>query len=110
MTVMEGKIAVIDVNNKTTTQKYSGAVTGTSKLWLDNNFTTGIVMEIKSLVDDKSKFADWSNRTDIKAQLESDLAVLLYRHGYPPEWDEEVFNKIMEQTENFKMYADISLT
>ena len=49
MTVMEGKIAVIDVNNKTTTQKYSGAVTGTSKLWLDNNFTTGIVMEIKGL-------------------------------------------------------------
>lgn len=65
-----------------------------------------LAKEIKSLVDDKSKFADWSNRTDIKAQLESDLAVLLYRHGYPPEWDEEVFNKIMEQTENFKMYAD----
>ena len=61
---------------------------------------------IKLLVDDKSKFTDWTNRTDIKAQLESDLAVLLYKHGYPPEWDDEVFAKIMEQTENFKKYAD----
>ena len=57
---------------------------------------------IKKLVTDKSKFPDWANRTDIKAQLESELAVLLYKHGYPPEWDEEVFTKIMEQTENFK--------
>ena len=65
-----------------------------------------LAKEIKLLVDDKSKFADWANRTDIKAQLESDLAVLLYKHGYPPEWDEEVFVKIMEQTENFKRYND----
>ena len=65
-----------------------------------------LAKEIKRLVDDKSKFADWANRTDIKAQLESDLAVLLYKHGYPPEWDEEVFTKIMEQTENFKKHDD----
>lgn len=58
--------------------------------------------EIRKLVTDKSKFPDWANRTDIKAQLESELAVLLYKHDYPPEWDEEVFAKIMEQTENFK--------
>ena len=67
-----------------------------------------LAKEIKRLVDDKSKFADWANRTDIKAQLESDLAVLLYKHGYPPEWDEEVFTKIMEQTENFKKYNDVA--
>ena len=65
-----------------------------------------LAKEIKRLVDDKSKFADWADRTDIKAQLESDLAVLLYKHGYPPEWDEEVFAKIMEQTGNFKKYND----
>lgn len=65
-----------------------------------------LAREIKLLVDDKSKFADWANRIDIKARLESDLAVLLYKHGYPPEWDEEVFAKIMEQTENFKKYSD----
>ena len=37
-----------------------------------------------------------------------DLTVLLYKNGYPPEWDEEVFEKVMEQAENFKKYADIS--
>ena len=61
-----------------------------------------LAKEIKRLVDDKSKFADWANRTDIKAQLESALAVLLYKNDYPPEWNDEVFLKIMEQTENFK--------
>ena len=63
-----------------------------------------LAKEIQKLVTDKSKFADWSNRTDTKAQLESDLAVLLYKHGYPPEWDDEVFEKIMEQTTNFKSH------
>ncbi len=28
--------------------------------------------------------------------------MLLYNNGYPPEWDEEVFEKVMEQAENFK--------
>ena len=36
------------------------------------------------------------------------LTVLLYKNGYPPEWDEEVFEKVMEQAENFKKYADVS--
>lgn len=63
-----------------------------------------LAKEIKLLVDDKSKFADWANRTDIKAQLESELAIILYKHDYPPEWDEEVFAKIMEQTGNFKSF------
>ena len=72
----------------------------------DEEKCLALAKEIKKLVDDKSKFADWANRTDIKAQLESDLAVLLYKHGYPLKWDEEVFNKIMEQTENFKKHND----
>lgn len=33
-----------------------------------------------------------------------DLTVLLYQNGYPPEWDEEVFEKVMEQAENFKRF------
>ncbi|MBU7006683.1 type I restriction enzyme endonuclease domain-containing protein [Phosphitispora fastidiosa] len=33
-----------------------------------------------------------------------DLTVLLYKNGYPPEWDEEVFEKVLEQAENFKKY------
>lgn len=61
--------------------------------------------EIKKLVDDKSQYADWSTRDDIKNQLNMDLTVLLYKNGYPPEWDEEVFEKVMEQAENFKSHG-----
>lgn len=60
-----------------------------------------LAKEIKKLVDDKSQFADWSTRADIKNQLNMDLTILLYKNGYPPEWDEEVFEKVMEQAENY---------
>lgn len=65
-----------------------------------------LAKKIKELIDDKSQFADWSTRDDIKNQLNMDLTVLLYKNGYPPEWDEEVFEKVMEQAENFKKYSD----
>ena len=67
-----------------------------------------LAKKIKELVDDKAQFADWSTRDDIKNQLNMDLTILLYQNGYPPEWDEEVFEKVMEQAENFKKYADVS--
>lgn len=65
-----------------------------------------LAKKIKNLVDDKAQFADWATRDDIKNQLNMDLTVLLYKNGYPPEWDEEVFEKVMEQAENFKKYAE----
>lgn len=34
-----------------------------------------------------------------------DLTVLLYQNGYPPEWDEEVFDKVLAQAKNFKKFA-----
>lgn len=61
-----------------------------------------LAKEIAELVNDKAQYADWSTRDDIKSQLNMDLTVLLYRNGYPPEWDEEVFEKVMGQAENFK--------
>lgn len=61
-----------------------------------------LAKKIKELVDNKARFADWSARDDIKNQLNMDLTVLLYENGYPPEWDEEVFEKVMAQAENFK--------
>ena len=66
-----------------------------------------LAKKIKELIDDKSQFADWSTRNDIKNQLNMDLTVLLYNNGYPPEWDEEVFEKVMEQAENFKRFSNI---
>lgn len=63
-----------------------------------------LAKKIKKLVEDKLQYADFFNREDIKNQLNMDLTVLLYKNGYPPEWDEEVFEKVMQQAENFKKY------
>ncbi len=63
-----------------------------------------LAKEIAKLVNDKAQFADWSTRDDIKNQLRMDLTIMLYKNDYPPEWDEEVFEKVMEQAENFKRY------
>jgi len=65
-----------------------------------------LAKEIKVLVDEKVQFADWSTRDDIKNQLNMDLTILLYKNGYPPEWDEEVFERVLEQAENFKKYSN----
>ena len=62
--------------------------------------------KIKELVEDKSKFAEWSTRDDIKNQLNMELTVLLYHNGYPPQWNEEVFEQVMEQAENFKKHNE----
>jgi len=61
--------------------------------------------EIKKLVDDKSKYIDWAAREDIKNELNMDLTKLLYKNGYPPEWDDEVFEQVLEQSENYKKYS-----
>ena len=57
---------------------------------------------IKKLVDDKAQYADWSSREDIKRQLNMDLTILLYENGYPPQWNDEVFEQVLGQAENFK--------
>lgn len=65
-----------------------------------------LAKKIKELVEDKSKFAEWSTRDDIKNQLNMELTVLLYHNGYPPQWNEEVFEQVMEQAENYKKHSD----
>ena len=59
---------------------------------------------VKKMVDDKSKYTDWANRTDIKAELQMDLILILEEHGYPPVPQDDVFKEIFEQAENFKKY------
>lgn len=59
---------------------------------------------VKQMVDDKSKYTDWANRSDIKAELQMDLILILAEHGYPPVPQDEVFKEIFEQAENFKKY------
>ena len=34
----------------------------------------------------------------------TDLTTLLYTEGYPPDWDDEVFHRVLEQMENYKRH------
>jgi len=58
---------------------------------------------IKRLVDDKAKYTDWNQRDDIKSELKMDLIMLLAEHGYPPVDNNEVYQEVFEQAENFKV-------
>ena len=60
---------------------------------------------VKIIVDDKARYTDWSQRSDIKAELKVDLILILAAHGYPPVTRDEVFKEIFEQAENFKKYS-----
>ncbi|BDD07597.1 DEAD/DEAH box helicase [Fulvitalea axinellae] len=64
-----------------------------------------LAKEVKKIVDDKAKYADWNQREDIKAELKVDLIMLLAENDYPPVDRDEVYREIFEQAENFKKYA-----
>ena len=61
-----------------------------------------LAKKIKLLIDNTAVYADWLNNDNLKGELASELTVLIYKEGYPPEWDEEVFEKVLEQVENYK--------
>nr|WP_223807644.1 type I restriction enzyme endonuclease domain-containing protein [Pseudanabaena sp. UWO311] len=63
-----------------------------------------LAREVKSIVDDKAKYTDWSQREDIKAELKVTLILVLAENDYPPVPKDEVFKEIFEQAENFKKY------
>lgn len=64
-----------------------------------------LAQAVKTIVDDKAKYTDWSQRNDIKAELKVALILTLDEHGYPPFTQDEVYKEIFEQAENFKKYA-----
>lgn len=61
-----------------------------------------LAKKVKETVDDKSKYTDFLNKTDISANLQSDIIRLLSRNGYPPKTFGDVYAQIIEQVENFK--------
>lgn len=63
-----------------------------------------LAQKVKTVVDDKAKYTDWSKRDDIKAELKVDLIILLAENDYPPIDRDEVYKEIFEQAENFKKY------
>ncbi len=69
---------------------------------------TSLAKDIKAIVDDKAKYTDWSNRGDIKAELQVDVLVCMAQHKYPPQDHyDEVYKEILEQAENFKKHRNI---
>lgn len=64
----------------------------------------GLSRKIKGLIDIQDVHKDWINNSSLINDLSFELSILLYKEGYPPEWDEDVFKKIMEQVNNYKKY------
>ncbi|MDP1728014.1 MAG: HsdR family type I site-specific deoxyribonuclease [Bacteroidota bacterium] len=63
-----------------------------------------LAQKVKTVVDDKARYTDWSKRDDLKAELKADLIILLAENDYPPVDRDEVYKEIFEQAENFKKY------
>lgn len=64
--------------------------------------------KIKEIIDTKSSFADWLNNQNVRNQLKLDIKICLIKNGYPPQYSPEVFNKVMDQVENFEEHSEYS--
>ena len=67
-----------------------------------NEKCKSLAKKIKEIIDTKSSFADWLNNQIVRDQLKFDIKVCLVKNGYPPQYSPEVFQKVMEQVENFE--------
>lgn len=70
------------------------------------DYLINLAKEIKKIVDDKSKYTDWSKKEDIKAELKVDIILKLAEFDYPPFTQDDVYKEIFEQAENFKKYNE----
>ncbi len=61
-----------------------------------------LAQKIKELIDVQSSFTDWLNNTNVKAELNQKIFFCLIKNGYPPQHNDEVFDQVMDQVENFK--------
>ena len=64
-----------------------------------------LAKDIKAIVDDKAKYAAWSTREDIKAELKVNIILKLAEYKYPPVTQDEVYKEVLEQAENFRKYS-----
>ncbi len=64
----------------------------------ENIFSDEFIHEL----DDVTIYADFANNNNLKSKLSTDLTYLIYKEGYPPQWDQEVFQKVLEQVQNYK--------
>lgn len=71
-----------------------------------NEKCRNLAKKVKEIIDTKSSFADWLNNRNVREQLKFDIKICLVKNGYPPQYSPEVFNKVMEQVENFEENND----
>lgn len=67
-----------------------------------NNKCKLLAQKIKELIDVQSSFTDWLNNSNVRAKLNKKIYFCLKKNGYPPQHNDEVFDQVMEQVENFK--------
>jgi type I restriction enzyme R subunit len=70
-----------------------------------NEKCKALAQKIKELIDIQSSFTDWLNNSNVRAELNQKIFFCLVKNGYPPQYNDEVFDQIMEQVENFKQYS-----
>ncbi|OUS10785.1 hypothetical protein A9Q89_10505 [Gammaproteobacteria bacterium 53_120_T64] len=61
-----------------------------------------LAKKAKEVVDSVASFPAWSQREDIKAELQVKLILLLAEFGCPPVANDQAYKEILEQAENFK--------
>lgn len=67
-----------------------------------NNKCKALAKKVKDIIDQKSSFSDWLNNQNVRNQLKLDIKICLIKNDYPPKYIPEVFNKVMDQVENFE--------
>lgn len=72
---------------------------------MTNDKCKKLAMRIKEIIDEKSSFADWLNNQNVRKKLEFEIQVCLVKNGYPPQYSRTVFNKVMEQVENYEEHV-----
>ncbi|MCX4279022.1 type I restriction enzyme endonuclease domain-containing protein [Muribaculum sp.] len=70
-----------------------------------NEKCKALAKKVKELIDTKSSFADWLTNGNVRAELNQELFFLLDENGYPPEWNDEVFDQVLDQVENYKQHS-----
>ena len=70
-----------------------------------NEKCKSLAKKVKELIDTKSSFADWLTNGNVRAELNQELFFLFDENGYPPEWNDEVFDQVLDQVENYKQYS-----
>ena len=64
-----------------------------------------LAKKIKELIDIQSSFTDWLNNINIRADLNNKIFICLHQNGYPPQYNDEVIDQVMEQVEHFKEHG-----